>query len=136
MITYYLHRWLMQDNGIIGDFCRGSDLVCFSLEPPAKRLLHPAIPKGEYPISWTYSPSLQRNTPRLLVKDRSGILIHAGNTIEDTEGCILVGKSWTMNADKSLFLQYSRQARDEVYNLIQADLNNGSGFADLVITEG
>lgn len=53
-----------------------------------------AIPYGKYEVVWAYSPRLKRYTPRLLnVKSFAGVLIHAGNTHEDTDGCILLGQN-------------------------------------------
>lgn len=54
---------------------------------------HTAIPLGEYPVHWTYSPKFRRFLPEIKeVPWFTGIRIHAGNTEKDTEGCILVGK--------------------------------------------
>lgn len=53
-----------------------------------------AIPAGEYKVIFNWSPKFGRNLPRLLnVPAFDGILIHPGNTAEDSAGCILVGKN-------------------------------------------
>lgn len=53
-----------------------------------------AIPYGEYKIIIGYSPRFKGNYPRIQnVPHFDGILIHSGNTAEDTHGCILVGNN-------------------------------------------
>ncbi len=51
-----------------------------------------AIPSGRYRIIITVSPRLNKRTPRLVdVPGFEGILIHAGNFADDTNGCIVPG---------------------------------------------
>lgn len=53
-----------------------------------------AIPYGKYEIVRTYSDRFKKVLPLLLnVPHYTGIRIHTGNTAEDTEGCLLVGKN-------------------------------------------
>ena len=63
-----------------------------------------AIPAGCYRLRLTYSPTFQELLPLLdgvlgYARQphngirRTGIRIHAGNTIADSRGCILVGKA-------------------------------------------
>ncbi len=57
-----------------------------------------AIPEGRYAVVITYSPAFKTHLPLLLGGPRfnalfKGIRIHAGNTAQDTRGCILVGRN-------------------------------------------
>lgn len=52
------------------------------------------IPFGTYGVIVNKSPKLKRELPRLLdVPSFDGVLIHRGNTKDDTAGCILVGEN-------------------------------------------
>jgi hypothetical protein len=67
--------------------------------PPEKirriKVVHEtAIPTGVYKVIVNLSPAKRRMLPRLLdVPGFSGILIHKGNTKNDSSGCILVGEN-------------------------------------------
>ena len=57
-----------------------------------------AIPEGRYAVVISFSPKFKQWLPVLcggpeFSRKWQGIRIHAGNTSEDTEGCILVGKN-------------------------------------------
>jgi hypothetical protein len=53
-----------------------------------------AIPFGRYRVIVTRSPKFKRELPEILkVHDFTSIRIHAGNDIDDTDGCILVGEN-------------------------------------------
>lgn len=52
-----------------------------------------AIPSGRYQLGVHQSPRFGRALPLVRdVPDFSWILMHAGNDVDDTEGCILVGR--------------------------------------------
>lgn len=54
------------------------------------------IPFGKYRIELKMSPRFKRLLPRLLnVPSFEGVLIHRGNTVSDTSGCVLVGMNTT-----------------------------------------
>ena len=80
-----------------------------------------AIPRGTYPVVITHSNRFKRELP--LVQDVpgfEGVRIHPGNTSEDTEGCILVGRGKT---DKTV--TESRAAFNALYGKIQQGLQDG-----------
>jgi hypothetical protein len=53
-----------------------------------------AIPTGVYKVIVNMSPSKGRLLPRLEdVKGFSGILVHRGNTEDDSSGCIIIGEN-------------------------------------------
>lgn len=56
----------------------------------------------------------------LRVDGRSAILIHVGNTTDETEGCILVGTSYYSNTDGSVEIRQSRKAYSELMGLTSA----------------
>lgn len=134
MILYRLDRIIQNEKGVAGTLYRNDEIIAATLEPPLTREKHPAIPPGTYPLHWTLSPRLHTWTPRLMdVPGRSGILIHAGNTIDDTEGCILVGEKWAEG--QRFFLSQSRRAKDRVYAMVKEDTWQG-GFAVIKIVPG
>ena len=52
------------------------------------------IPFGTYDVIVTPSQKMKRELPRLInVPGFDGILIHRGNTADDTLGCILIGEN-------------------------------------------
>ena len=80
-----------------------------------------AIPYGTYRIFYGWSPRFGRNLPRLLnVTAFEGILIHPGNTAEDSSGCILVGRNTEVGR-----LTQSRLYSDELIKRIDIAQRRG-----------
>lgn len=52
-----------------------------------------AIPSGTYEVAVTWSNRFQRRMPLIMgVPDFDGIRFHGGSTVENTEGCPLLGR--------------------------------------------
>lgn len=92
-----------------------------------------AIPTGFYRLRLTHSPRFQELLPILdgvygYARDphngaqRTGIRIHAGNTIQDTTGCILVGEKspylLSLNGEGEQRLLSSRRRLNELVTFL------------------
>lgn len=83
----------------IGQLMVDGATECFTLEDivrPDGEKVHgkTAIPSGTYSVTITPSNRFKRDLPLVEnVPGFDGIRIHPGNTAEDTEGCILVGRT-------------------------------------------
>ncbi len=92
-----LNRVSYFDDCIVGSLAVDGRPKCFTLEDverEEKVAGKTAIPRGFYKVILDYSVRFKRLMPHILdVPNFEGIRIHAGNTSEDTEGCILVGLS-------------------------------------------
>lgn len=102
--------------------------LCYTLEDTDRKLESggikvkgkTAIPRGTYKVVLTYSNRFKRILPLLLnVPQFEGIRIHTGNTSEDTEGCILVGKSAGVG-----LIRDSRVAFGMVYSILEKATEN------------
>lgn len=54
------------------------------------------IQEGSYWMKLTYSPKFGKDLPLIWsdkVSENRGIRVHSGNTVKDTDGCILIGNS-------------------------------------------
>ena len=101
ILTLRVERRWPTENYTIGRFFVNGELWCNSLEDKVRDLTKEkkvpgktAIPAGTYKVALTYSARFKRMLPLLLdVPYFTGIRIHAGNTHEDTEGCLLLGEN-------------------------------------------
>lgn len=89
---------------------------------------HTAIPAGYYPVKITYSPRFKKMMPLVCeVKGFSGVRLHAGNTPDDTEGCILFGVN-----DKVGQVSNSRYWTLKLHKMIVSALSQGEGVFLLI----
>jgi hypothetical protein len=83
-----------------------------------------AIPTGTYTISITYSSRFKKNMPLISkVPGFSGIRIHSGNSSEDTEGCILVGKNTKVGMVTDSRLWYNK-----LYKILDSAVKSGDSI--------
>ena len=81
-----------------------------------------AIPAGTYPVIVNLSPRLKKRMPRLLqVPGFDGILIHKGNTAEDTSGCVLVGAK----VDSPTRISNCTEVFNELFSKIDSAYSSG-----------
>lgn len=97
-----LERRFKGDGYTIGSLYVNGEKFCDTLEDRVRDLAggeskvpgETAIPEGRYRVIVNRSPKFGRDLPRLLdVPMFEGVLIHRGNTAEDSAGCILVGEN-------------------------------------------
>ena len=77
------------------------------------------IPEGTYMLRLTYSPKFRRQLPiisNFQVKESRGIRIHAGNSVKDSSGCILIGNEADL---VSMTIGDSRPAVDQLVKAIK-----------------
>ena len=113
-----LYRKWFTDISTTGVLFIDGEFFCYTLEDVVREQKiygKTAIPYGKYEVVITYSPRFKKNMPLLVnVPNFEGVRIHAGNTANDTEGCILVGKSKGQD-----FIGGSRKTYEELMERIK-----------------
>ena len=120
-----------------GDLITDKEFRCYFLTlPRGDGLPGSAIPMGTYNVILAPSPKFQHlaetvdwfkpyadSIPHIEdIPGRSNILIHVGNTVKDTDGCILVGTTLQDNN-----LGGSRTAFASLMPLISEAMDTGEG---------
>lgn len=91
-----VHRIWFSPQSTQGSLDIDGIFFCYTLEPRKDQTFGKpfCIPLGMYPIRLLWSNHFQRITPHVMnVPGFEEVEIHMGNFPEDTEACLLVGKS-------------------------------------------
>ena len=114
----YIKRLHKTKNSTIGEMTIDGKFECYTLEDIERDIKiksETAIPKGTYKVIINKSNRFKRLLPLLLnVKNFEGVRIHSGNSNHDTEGCILVGRTRSVD-----YIGQSRKAFDSLFKKMQ-----------------
>lgn len=93
MKKVYLVRTSESKDGTFGLLFYGNNKPLVTLELPWRdnKPNVSCIPKGDYKCRWQKSPRFGWTYEITKVKNRSRVLIHAGNLKNHTHGCLLLG---------------------------------------------
>lgn len=123
-----LDRVEYDKDATIGSLSVDGEPECLVLEDEVRDVKVPgetAIPPGTYQVMLTWSPRFKRRLPLLVdVPGFDGIRIHTGNTDKNTDGCLLVGESMTVQLGMP-FLLHSKSAFDRLYEKLLAAESRG-----------
>ena len=124
IIVKRLHK---TQNSTIGELSIDGKFECYTLEDverESKIYGKTAIPKGTYEIVMTMSNRFKIVLPLLLkVPNFEGVRIHAGNYAKDTEGCILLGTTRSID-----FIGNSKKAVSNFLPKLKNALDNGKVY--------
>lgn len=118
-MTLIIHRVGTSNKGTFGVLCNRQVPFALTLERPWKNndKSVSCIPHGAYTCQRVDSPKFGDTFEVEGVPGRSNILFHKGNTIDDTEGCILVGESFGGSYDLPMLMD-SKHGFDELMSLL------------------
>lgn len=119
-----LKRKIFSANSTIGELTVDGKFECFILEDMDRKLEAggvkipgvTAIPRGRYQVVLSFSNRFQKYLPEILnVPGYLGVRIHPGNKAEDSEGCLLTGKTKAVD-----FVGQSREAFAALFAKLKA----------------
>jgi hypothetical protein len=129
-----LRRIDKQEGCTIGELYVDGVFECYTLEDAVREdgvkiAGRTAIPAGVYEVVISFSNRFQKLLPLLLhVPNYEGVRIHTGNTAEDTEGCVLLGKKRL-----TVSITESRLAFNRFFPKLQTAINNGKNVTITII---
>lgn len=124
-----IKRITLADEYTVGNMFIDGNYICDTLEDKVRPITsikdkvygRTAIPAGTYTVVMDYSSHFKCLLPHILdVPFFSGIRIHSGNEVEDTNGCILVGTYY-----RGGYITNSKDALKKVVDLISKAINSG-----------
>jgi hypothetical protein len=128
-----VRRFGLGDDSTLGKLYIDGQFACFTLEDEGRKAKVPGetrIPEGHYEVTLRtvggfhdrYSKSFENiHKGMLWVRDVPGfeyILVHCGNTDEDTSGCLLLGARPLVMLDGEFELRESQMAYKHTYPMI------------------
>ena len=113
----------------IGQMFIDGEYFCDTLEDTVRDLTNvkdkiygrTAIPAGTYSVILDYSGHFKKLLPHILdIPFFSGVRIHSGNDVEDTNGCILVG-----SYHHAGYITESRATMEKLMKKLRETINKG-----------
>lgn len=126
------------DLGTLGTMAIDGKFVGYTLEDAEREVKiagETCIPKGTYRVLLRNEGGMTKKYASKYGKAHKGMLwlqdvegfkwvyIHVGNTVSDTDGCILVGKTW--HIDGTPFVGRSVDAYTDIYSKIAPAIEDG-----------
>ena len=132
-----LERYWSDEDCTLGKLYVDGKFFCYTLEDEYRKIKvkgETRIPAGTYKVALRYSPKFSPRTKHdmLWIQNVPGfsfILIHPGNSDDDTEGCILVG-SVADQKDRKIF--NSRDAYKKLYFFVSTEAKNNNLTIEII----
>lgn len=104
MTEVILRRTISTPDGTFGQLEMGGVILCMTAEEPWRdnKPKISCIPPGTYKVVKRWSAKFQHHWHIQKVTGRTWILIHNGNTLDHTEGCVLVGRDYMIGGKKTI----------------------------------
>ncbi len=127
-----VERFLFEKDCTVGRLYIDGIMSCFTIEDEMRTIKvkgETAIPYGVYNLGMRFSPKFSHkfNHEMLWVKDVPGfeyVLIHWGNTDDDTDGCLLVGDKIGIVDGQTAVLN-SVKTYSTIYPIIASHITEG-----------
>jgi len=122
MLTLELKRICQTQEVTTGVLCISSTPLVLTLERPWKdnQPNVSCIPEGKYICKRVHSPHFGETFEVMDVVDRTHILFHKGNYVEDSKGCIILGSTFEVRKGVS-FVATSKMAFDRFMELLKTE---------------